>query len=270
MFLISPWRLRIRARRGQRARFRILLAAACDECSHPYVEHEEDAAAFGAHTCSECVYEIEHGSRNAQPCHQPIPAALLRRADAAASAPRGRRGEDLLGRGRRQSDATGLAPATFFSLREATAALLFGVVTPRDVVALASDLVAAGRDGASLIALASLYSDATAADVFDLSSATLGEAGMPPLERDGEEVMLLALRVACRRFLDGAWQIRAFTSWVHHAIGHEGPDAAQPLVEFDDGLDMRSDRAVGRYRPEVARLAESFLDATDGLAMGCP
>ncbi|ROP50157.1 MULTISPECIES: hypothetical protein [unclassified Rathayibacter] len=152
------------------------------------------------------------------------------------------------------------------TLRETTAALLFGLVQPRDVIALAADLVAAGSDSESLVALASLYSSATPADVFDLSSAALIEAGARPLDRDGEEIPLLALRVACRRFLTGDWDLRAFSSWVHDRIGHDGPAAAQLLVEVDDQLGARGIGAGTRYRQKVARLAVAFLADTEGPA----
>ncbi|WP_307450520.1 MULTISPECIES: hypothetical protein [Microbacterium] len=54
---------------------------------------------------------------------------------------------------------------------------------------------------------------------------------------------------------------------MHDSIGHDGPDAAQPLVEFDDGLDEGSERAGRRYHSEVAKLAADFLDATEGPVM---
>lgn len=134
------------------------------------------------------------------------------------------------------------------------------------MIALAANLLAAGSDGESLVALASLYSSTTPADVFDLSSAALIEAGARPLDRDGEEIPLLALRVACRRFLAGDGDVRAFSSWVHHRIGHGGPAAAQPLVEVDDELDKRSIGVGNRYRQKVARLAATFLADTEGQA----
>lgn len=118
----------------------------------------------------------------------------------------------------------------------------------------------------SLVALASLYSSASPADVFDLSSAALIEAGARPLDRDGEEIPLLALHVVCRRFLAGEWDLRSFSSWVHDRIGHDGPAAAQPLVEVEDELDARGTGAGERYRQKVVRLATIFLADTEGPA----
>jgi len=158
-------------------------------------------------------------------------------------------------------------------LRERTAALLLGLSNTTDVIALASGLLAEGHDSQSLIALASLYVSATSADVFELSSMILTEAGDPPLEQDGEEIPLLALRVACRRFLNGELDLRAFSSWAHDNIGHDGPEAAQALVEVDDVLDDldRSQGTRGRRRHrgvelhhsrEVAKLASAYLAST--------
>lgn len=157
-------------------------------------------------------------------------------------------------------------------LREQTAALLLGLSTTSDVIALAADLLAEGHDSQSLTALASLYANATSADVFDLSSTALTEAGDAPLDRDGEEIPLLALRVACRRFLDNDLDLRAFFSWAHNHIGHGGPEAAQPLVEVDDMLNphaptgspvsRRYRRVELRYSKEVTQLAATYLAST--------
>jgi hypothetical protein len=229
------------------------------------VEHLTDSGSADGHVCSECVYEAEHGFSNGPVCHRPVPIDLLFRANTAAAA--GQDGsERLVVGGQVRADAKDRDNPSVSSLREATAALLFGLVKPRDVTALAANLLAAGSDGESLVALASLYSSATSADIFDLSSAALIEAGAQPLDRDGEEIPLLALRAACRRFLSGDWELRAFSSWVHYRIGHDGPVAAQPLVEVDDELDARSIGAGSRYRQKVARLAATFLADTEGLA----
>jgi hypothetical protein len=158
-------------------------------------------------------------------------------------------------------------------LREVGAALVLGLCSSSDVIALAADFVAEGQNSPSLLALASLYASATSADVVDLSSRVLTEAGVPPLDRDGEEIPLLALRVACRRFLDGELGLREFSSWAHNSIGHDGPEAAQALVEVDDVLDdlyatqgitgSSQHRAVERrYREEVAQLAATYLAST--------
>ncbi|KTS13529.1 hypothetical protein [Microbacterium testaceum] len=198
------------------------------------------------------------------PCRQPVPTDLLRRADAAAVMPQSR------GDGRRRRRIDGGVEPDVLNMREATAALLFGLVTPRDVIALAADHLATGDDGASLAALAALYADATSADVFDLSSAALIERGERPLDRDGEEVALLALRVACRRFLAGDWKLRSFSSWVHDRIGHTGPDAAQPLVDFDDELDARNTRDDREYDTRAVGLAAAFLAEAGGSADDAP
>lgn len=157
-------------------------------------------------------------------------------------------------------------------LREETAALLLGLSSSSDVIALAADLLAK-HDSQSLLALASLYRSATSADVVDLISGVLTEVGDPPLDRDGEEIPLLALRVACRRFLDGELDLRAFTSWAHTNIGHDGPEAAQPIVEADDVLDdlyatqgtpvtLQHRELERRYSEDVAQLAADYIAST--------
>ncbi|QHC72686.1 hypothetical protein [Rathayibacter sp. VKM Ac-2805] len=158
-------------------------------------------------------------------------------------------------------------------LREQTAALLLGLSTTKGVIALAADLLADGHDSPSLIALASLYASATSPEIFDLSSSALAEAGDPPLDRDSEEIPLLALRVACRRFLDGDLDLRAFSSWAHDLIGHDEPEAAQPFVEMDDVLDLytvsrRSRKVARRYSEEVVQLATTYLASTAPRPMG--
>nr|WP_154921739.1 hypothetical protein [Microbacterium testaceum] len=232
------------------------------------MEHLADSGSADDYVCSECVYETEHGLSNGPICHRRVPIDLLVRAESAAETAGQGGSERLVGGGQMRADAKDRGNPSVSSLREATAALLFGLVAPRDVTALAANLLAAGSDGESLVALASLYSDATSADIFDLSSAALIEAGAQPLDRDGDEIPLLALRAACRRFLDGDWELRALSSWVHDRIGHGGPAAAQPLVEVDDELDVRSNGADSPYRQKVARLAAVFLSDTEGLTRG--
>lgn len=148
-------------------------------------------------------------------------------------------------------------------LREQTAALLLGLSSTNDVIAPAADLLAEGHDSQSLIALASLYASATSADVFDLSSTAITEAGDPPLEQDGEEIPLLALRVACRRFLNGELDLRASSSWAHDTIGHDGPEAAQSLVEVDDVLDDPD-------RPRGSRAAAGSPESNSNTAEKSP
>ncbi len=203
------------------------------------------------------MYEIDHGFSTEPPCRRPIPADVLRGANAAAAMPPRSRKDD----GGVHVTVASLGVPAPSTLREATAAMQWGVVAPRDVIALAADLIAAGTVTESLAALASLYPDATAPDVFSLSSRALVEAGGRPLDRDGEEVSILALRVACKGYLAGQLRLRVFFSWVHERVSHDGPDAAQPLVEFDDELDVRKASDL-RNRPDAARLVAGFLTAT--------
>ncbi|WP_295786543.1 hypothetical protein [uncultured Microbacterium sp.] len=258
MSLLSRWRSRRDARRSRRARFRFLRRKNCGDCGHPFLEHGADADQdAGDRACAECVYEIDHGFRTEPPCCRPIPADVLRGADAAAAMPRRSRRDDG---GVRVTVASLGAPSPS-TLREATAAMQWGIAAPRDVIAVAADLLATGMVAESLTALASLYPDATAPDVFDLSSRALVEAGGRPLDRDDEEVSILALRAACKGYQAGQIRLHVFFSWVHERVGHDGPDAAQPLVEFDDELDARKASDL-RNGPDAARLVADFLTVT--------
>lgn len=148
-------------------------------------------------------------------------------------------------------------------VREAGAEFLLGGSSPRHVVAAAVDRVAAGVPGEQLLALASLYSDASSWEVLDALNAAFAEAGEPPLVEGADEIAILALRSACRRFLAGETDVRAFSSWVHVKVGHEGPEVAEPLVLLDDDLDVVGPEGVDPAMLLDARLrAVAFLRVT--------
>lgn len=251
-----------------RAVLKRLRNTTCPACEHPWAEHAMDADA-SPQQCSECRYEREHGQMapGTAVCSAPVPPALVAPRSAAVPTPASDRGPvDARVTVRA---AGGESRPAMSSLREAGAALAFGLVSPDEVSTLAAELVAAGHDGDALVALASLYSGAAPADALDLGRAALVEAGIRPLDLTSDEVPLLALRNACRRFLRGEWALRTFSSWVHDRIGHDGPEAARPLVEVDDRLDELEggSAAVGSpFHRAVERLAVEFLDLTDATA----
>lgn len=165
--------------------------------------------------------------------------------------------------------AHGLFDPTISSLREASAALAFGMISTDEVSALAAELVSSGHDGDSLVALASLYSGAATSDAVELVQAALVEAGVRPVDLTGDDVPLLALRVASHRFLLGHWTLRTFASWVHREIGHEGPEGAQQLALVDDELDELDERGAEpgpSFRRAVERLAVDCIELTEETA----
>ena len=148
-------------------------------------------------------------------------------------------------------------------VREAGAEFLLGGGSPRQVVAAAVDRVAAGVPGERLLVLASLYSDASSWEVLDALNAALAEAGEPPLVEGTDEIAILALRSACRRFLAGETDVRSLSSWAHAKVGHEGPEVAESLVLLDDDLDVVGPQGVEPAMLLDARLrAVAFLRAT--------
>ncbi|KTR42257.1 hypothetical protein NS263_02530 [Curtobacterium oceanosedimentum] len=256
-----------------RAILKRLRTSTCPECGHPWSEHSTDPDE-SLTMCSECAYEHDHGETppGATVCFARVPRALVEpRSAFARTSPSD---DPPVDRGAPAAPSTGrLFRPTVSSLREACAALAVGMVSTDEVSALAAELVAAGHDGESLVALASLYSGAATADALDLTRAALVEAGVRPVDLEGEEVPLLALRVACHGFLLGHWTLRAFSSWVHREIGHEGPEAAQQLALVDDELDELDHRhiAVGpSFRRAVERLAVEYIEVTEEVAHPFP
>lgn len=152
-------------------------------------------------------------------------------------------------------------------LREIGAGFLLGLASSGEVIAAASDAVADGDAGEAMLALASLYRDALRWDVARALDAALDEHGEPPLIPDSNELRILALRVACRRYLRGGVELRAFSSWTHREIGHGGPAVAEELVLLDDDLDLAIDGLgpipyrADLHQQAVARI-ERFLRAT--------
>jgi hypothetical protein len=155
--------------------------------------------------------------------------------------------------------AVALAPAPSADpVREAGAEFLLGGCPPRHVVAAAVERVAAGAQGERLLALASLYSDASVWEVLDALNAALAEAGQPPLVEGADETAIVALRSACRRLLAGEIGMRSLSSWAHATLGHDGPEVAEPLVLLDDDLDQWGAQGV---EPDAAALLDADLRA---------
>lgn len=119
-------------------------------------------------------------------------------------------------------------------VREAGAEFLLGGCPARHVIATAVDRIAAGASGERLLALASLYSDATIWEVLAALDAVFAEAGSPPLVEDSDETAILALRSACRRLLAGEIDAPSLGYWAHVRIGHGGPALAEPLIPLSD------------------------------------
>ncbi|MET3637569.1 hypothetical protein [Curtobacterium oceanosedimentum] len=246
-----------------------LRTTACPECEHPWAEHSMDPDE-PLTMCSECAHEHGHGqpSTGATVCFARVPRGLVEPRSAVLRTPPS--DDRPVDRGGPATSSTGgLFRPTISSLREANAALAFGMVSTDEVSALAAELVASGHDGDALVALASLYSGAATSDAVELGQAALVEAGVRPVDLTGDDVPLLALRVASHRFLLGHWTLRTFASWVHREIGHEGPQGAEQLALVDDELDELDERGAGpgpSFRRAVERLAVDYIELTEETA----
>ncbi|MBO0985428.1 hypothetical protein [Rathayibacter sp. SD072] len=133
--------------------------------------------------------------------------------------------------------AIALAPAPSADpVREAAAEFLLGGCPPRHVVATAVEQVAAGVPGERLLALASLYSDASVWEVLDALNAAFAEAGEPDLVEGSDETAILALRSACRRLLAGGIDAYSLGSWAGSRVGFLGPTVTAPITLLGDDL----------------------------------
>ncbi len=264
-----PWRTGAPVVLDHRFVVKRLRTTTCPECEHSWAEHSMDSDE-SLTMCSKCAHEHGYGQppTGATVCFARVPRGLVEPRSAALRTPPS--DDSPVDRGvLAGSSAPGLFDPTISSLREANAALAFGLVSTDEVSALAAGLVASGHDGDSLVALASLYSGAATSDAVDLGQAALVEAGVRPVDLTGDDVPLLALRVASHWFLLGHWSLRTFASWVHREIGHEGPEGSQQLALVEDELgelDERGTRPGPSFRRAVERLAVDYIELTEETA----
>lgn len=141
----------------------------------------------------------------------------------------------------------------------ATALAELGMTSAGPVVEGASEALVSGLDTPSLRDLAGRSNTTTLTDIREVLEATYEELGHAYPEPTGPEVLLLALEHYALEFLDGRMSARDLVSWAHRNVGHDGPDAAHPLVLLDDELD---DDEVDPADAETEALARvrAFLD----------
>ncbi|WP_123955406.1 hypothetical protein [Frondihabitans sp. 762G35] len=67
--------------RSEGRRQRAVLRRGCDACNHPWLEHPGWAESPDPASCGECLFEIEHEERQADPCSEVVPVSILREAE---------------------------------------------------------------------------------------------------------------------------------------------------------------------------------------------
>jgi hypothetical protein len=155
--------------------------------------------------------------------------------------------------------------------RLAVAAALWrvGEVPAADVVAAAVDLVVAGLGGEAVDELAGVPAARAVAEVPELLGPACHELGLPVVERETPQSLVVATAATCARLLAGELTEVAVASWVHRRHGHDGPDAdavalaelsdRYGILEYDESPTAEVDAAV---RAIAARLAPRLYGPT--------
>ncbi|MGG7463359.1 hypothetical protein [Plantibacter sp. YIM 135347] len=151
--------------------------------------------------------------------------------------------------------------------REHSALWLIGVESPIAVARSAADVLGGDLDTPSLRAVAGLQSTSDWWEVRIPLGLAWEELGSPLPPDGSDELTVLALRAQCRRFLDGRLTAPSLASWAHSVAGHDGPTAAQQLVQLDDDIDTGTLPAVrcasSDLQTVTKQLVERFLIETD-------
>lgn len=107
------------------------------------------------------------------------------------------------------------------------------------MITAACDALVAGVDRPSLRLLAGSRPSDDVRDLLDLANSTAAEVTRSELA-SSDAIQLDALRVACRRHVDGEWDGRALAAWTYSAIGPGGIGEAGELcagVDYYHGAD---------------------------------
>jgi hypothetical protein len=135
----------------------------------------------------------------------------------------------------------------------------------------AANALAAGHDTPHLRELAGANPADGPWDLDPVIEATLEELGRAPIPRGSERAKLLVVAAACVDHLDGLLPASELTRIAHEVIGHEGPEAAQDLVELDDEVLAESIMPFGRdgrhlkHEAKVAAAALRYLADLAGI-----
>ena len=138
-----------------------------------------------------------------------------------------------------------------------------GLGSRESLIAEASELIAAGRSEPSMLAIASLYSDAGASEIDELIAQVTYELGASEIvERNLD---LLAARRLCRLVIAGEMDERELTGWAHRQFGHESEVALlDDLVllddDWDDAVGGWGMHSINELRLQVRAAAQGILD----------
>lgn len=125
-------------------------------------------------------------------------------------------------------------------LRDVGALWLHGHAPQRNLVEVACELLAEGREGDGIARLAGhpFGDEADTLDVEEDLRAAVQDLGVDLPDRETDELLHLSIRAMCRRHLAGEVPARELAEWAHRIVGHTEPQFAQPLVVADDEYDL--------------------------------
>lgn len=109
---------------------------------------------------------------------------------------------------------------------------------PEEVIAAATDALAAGVDSSTLRELAGASARDDYWTLHPLVEGALEELSIPMPASGTDEIQIAATRVMAKRLIDGDLTPSEFVRWAHATIGHEGALQLQPLVNLDDAWDV--------------------------------
>ena len=125
----------------------------------------------------------------------------------------------------------------------------------------ATDLIVAGKDGAGVLEMASVYPDESGATIDRIVENVILELDLVPALLTGNEV--LAVRRMCRMVLADLMAERELSGWVHSSFHHQSDDERLNELallddEYDD-VDARGSQA-GELRRRIRDLAQQILE----------
>ena len=147
---------------------------------------------------------------------------------------------------------------------EAAAAWRVGIPGSRDsLIVEASKLLGSGHTDASIISIASLYSDANALKIDELVGDAIDELGVTGVVAGN--LHLLSARRMCRLVVTGVMDERVLTTWVHEQFSHVSEvELLDRLALLDDEWDGAVEgwgvQGVDELRPQVRAAAQEILD----------
>jgi len=123
-------------------------------------------------------------------------------------------------------------------MHDASALWSVGRVTAAELIRTACELLVAGFDGPNLAMLAGVHVRRADEEIGELLEPALDDVGLPHYPRGSRAGQEAAVRILASRVLAGTLAPRDLAAWAHSAVGHDGIDLAERLVELDDSYDM--------------------------------